>query len=90
MKIHYYSHRFVMPADLLCPLCKNAVEDDLHFILCCQFYSGLRQDLIPEKFFRHPNAFRLCLLLASTNENIVRKLCVCVYKALKAREIAIA
>ena len=85
---HYYRHRFTLPGSLICPLCKSDTETELHFVLCCPFFGNLRRSLIAEKYYRNPNAFRLCLLLASTHEDTVRKLCIFLYKALKAQEIA--
>jgi len=87
---HHYRYRFSLPDDLRCPLCKNATENELHFVLCCPFFNNLRHDLIPLKFHRNPNAFRLSLLLASTQENTVKNLCVYLYKAFKARDIALS
>ena len=73
----------------LCPLCKNANEDEVHFVLVCPFFSNLRKSLIAEKYHRSPNSFRLTLLLASTHEKTVRNLCAFLYKAFKARETAL-
>ena len=72
-----------------CPLCKSANEDEVHFVLCCPAFDDLRTQSIPLKYFRHPNLFRLGLLLATQNENILRNLCVYLYKAFKRRSVVI-
>ena len=60
--------------DLKCPLCGEAKEDEVHFVLCCPMLDDIRKQFIPPKFCKHPYLFRLSLLLASTNQEIVRKL----------------
>ena len=76
--------------DLLCPMCKNCTEDEVHFVLSCPYLYELRKDYISEKYYRFPNRFRLSLLLASRNEEIVRKLCIFLYKAFKLRSIVMS
>ena len=66
-----------------CPLCNSADEDEVHFVLCCPAFDDLRKQFIPLKYYRHPNLFRLGLLLATQNENILRNLFVYLYKAFK-------
>ena len=73
--------------DLLCPLCKSATEDEIHFVLCCPAYHDLRQRFISRKFYNYPCAFRLSLLVASTNNSIIWKLCMYLYLAFKRRSI---
>ena len=72
--LHFYRYKKHTELDLICPLCKNANEDDLHFLLCCPVLNNLRERYIPLKFYRNPCQFRASLLLASENETIVKKL----------------
>ena len=64
-----------------------AQETELHFVLSCPVLSALRVQFIRSKFYKFPSLFRLSLLLASTNENIVRNLSVYLYKAFTLRSI---
>ena len=83
---HYFRYRNHQANDLTCPLCKEDTENEMHFVLCCPFYNHVRQEFIPEKYYRYPCAFRLTLLLATTHENTVRRLSIYLYKAFKIRE----
>ncbi len=85
--VHYYRYKRHTDNDLICPLCRVAQETELHFVLCCPVLSALRVQFIPSKFYKFPSLFRLSLLLASTNENIVRNLSVYLYKAFNLRSI---
>ena len=86
IRVHYYRHRPYRAADLLCPLCEDEVEDEIHFVLCCPVLCNLRNKLIPVKFYKKPSLFKLNMLMASVNENIVKNVCVYLYKAFKLRD----
>ena len=49
-----------------CPFCRDTYESELHFVLVCPKYKALRELYIPAKFYAHPNAFKLVLLLSNT------------------------
>ena len=83
MGIHYYRYKRHTDKNLICPLCRVVQETELHFVLCCLVLRTLRAQFIPLKFDRFPRLFPLSLLLAATNENIVRNLSVYLYKAFK-------
>ena len=53
-----------VPVNLDCPFCKGTRESEMYFILSCPKYSTLRKSFIPAKYYVHPNAFKLSLLLA--------------------------
>ena len=74
LTVHFYRYRSCTNRQLLCPMCKQAVEDEVHFILSCPFLHDLRVKLIAEKFYKEPNAFRLSCLLAVRNELTVKNL----------------
>ena len=35
LSVHYYRYRSHVEKDLKCPLCGEAKEDEVHFVLCC-------------------------------------------------------
>ena len=72
--VHYYRYKRHTDKDLICPFYRVVQETDLHFVLCCSVLRTLRPQFIPLKFYKGPCLFRLNLLLASTNETIVRNL----------------
>ena len=84
---HYFRYRNNSDSDLLCPLCKNSTEDELHFVLCCPALVTFRNRYIPLKYHRYPTLFKLSLLLASEKENVIRNLSIYLYKALKFRSV---
>ena len=89
IKVHRNRYKKVNIVDMNCPLCNSADEDEVHFVLCCPAFGDLRKQLIPFKYYGHPNLFRQGLLLATQNENIFKKLYVYLNKAFKRRSVVI-
>ena len=83
--VHHYWYKRHTGNDLICPLCRVAQETELEFVQCCPVLraSRIRVKFVPSEFYKFPSLFWLSLLLASTNENIVRSLSVYLYKAFK-------
>ena len=71
---------------LLCPMCKESKEDDVHFVLNCPALVSLRKKLIPKKYYTMPCLFRLSLLMNSQHDNTVRNFAFYLYKAFQLRE----
>ena len=87
IKLHKYRFHDVQRTELLCPLCKEAVDDEVHFVLKCPVLNEIRAKLIPYKYYKFPCLFRLCLLLANNNEKVVRNLALYLHKAFRLREV---
>ena len=90
LTVHHYRYRHYTPRDLICPMCNNGEENEVHFMFCCPFYKELREKFIASKFYEYPSALRLSILMSSTNHDTVRNVCVYLYKAFKQREIALS
>ena len=90
LNVHRSRNRYYTNVNLNCQLCHNGIENEIHFVLCCPFYNELRQELIAPKYWRSPNGQKLKMLFSNTNEIVIKKLCMYVCKALKAREIALS
>ena len=86
LSVHYYRYRSHVEKDLKCPLCEEAKEDEVHFVLCCPMLDDIRKQFIPPNVCKHACLFTLSLLLASTNQETVRKLSIFLYKAFKIRD----
>ena len=86
INVHACRYKRVCKTSLLCPLCKESDENEVHFALECSALSNLRVKFIPRKFYSQPCLFRVCLLMASDNENILRNLAMFLYKAFQLRE----
>ena len=57
--------------DLLCPICGNDVETEVHFMLVCPAYETIREQYIPGKYFRTPSLFKLVMLMASESKSVM-------------------
>lgn len=84
--VHYYRYRTCSQEDMICKMCNVSVEDEIHFVFCCEYLKGLRKRYIAEKFYRYPSSFRLSLLFSSQKEDVVKSLCIYLYRAFKLRE----
>ena len=72
-----------------CPLCRYETETEIHFVLCCPALDDLRSMFIPWKYYIIPNAFKLTMLIANKNEQIIRNFGIFLYKAFSRREIVV-
>jgi hypothetical protein len=86
--VHRFRYKACKDSDLLCPLCHESKEDEVHFVLCCSVLQTIREQFIPPKYYNHPSLFRLTLLMSSSNTKVVRNVSLFVYKALKFRDVA--
>ena len=74
LSVHYCRYRNHTEENLICPFCKEMKEDEVRFVLGCPVLDDLRKQFIPTKLGKNPCCFRLSLLLASTNQELIRKL----------------
>ena len=47
LSVHYYRYRSHVERDLKCPLCGEAKEDEVNFVLCCPVLDDIRKQFIP-------------------------------------------
>ena len=87
LHVHAYRYRQVDNSVLLCPLCKEYTENEVHFVLTCPALSVVRERFIPKKYFRRPSLFKLCLLVNATREKTVYNFALYLYHAFKIREV---
>jgi hypothetical protein len=90
LTVHYFRYRQHTPRNLLCPMCKDHEENEIHFIFCCPFYENLRKKFIALKYYRNPSSFHLSMLLSSNNQETVKNVSVFLCKAFKQRKIALS
>ena len=86
IKVDKSRFKFYDVDDLKCPLCLSAVDNEVHFVLCCPAFDDLRYEFIEPKYFNNPCEFRLVLLLATQNERALKNLALFVYKAFSRRK----
>ena len=90
-RIAQHANRYSNSVDhnsMVCHLCHDGMENDVHFMLYCPLLEDLRHALIPSKFSRYPCKFRLYLLLANKNENLILNVAMFLYKAQKRLDVA--
>ena len=87
--VHSLRYKTRANADTICPLCRAAFENEVHFTLCCSAVKDLCQRLIPNTFYSQPSSFRLVLLLSTENKVIIKNFAIFLYLAFKTKSIAI-
>ena len=51
-KVHRSRFKVYNVDDLKCPLCMSAVDNEVHFVLCCPEFDGLRYEFIEPNIFQ--------------------------------------
>ena len=79
-------------ADRKCPMCKDQIEDECHFLITCPLYNDDREDLFQlvrstaRLFDEIPTDIqKFVFLLTNENELVMSKLAAFVYKSFKKR-----
>ena len=53
----------------ICKLCNtNVIENEYHFLLCCDFYDDIRKSYIPSKYYTIPSIQKFNILTSSSFE----------------------
>ena len=86
IKVHRSKFKLYNVDELKCPLCLSAVEDEVHFVLCCPAFEDLRYEFTESKYFNNSCEFRLALLLAAQNERALKNLALFLYNAFNRRK----
>ena len=86
IKVHRSRFKLHIVDELKCPLCLSAVDNEVHFVLCCPMFDDLRYKFIESKYFNSPCEFWLALLLATPNKRALKNLALFVYKAFSRRK----
>ena len=78
-----HCNRYKQNSSEICRLCRQAKEEEIHFVFECPALSDLRNKYIPKGYYSRPSLFRLILLLSSTKENTVCDFALFLYKSSK-------
>jgi hypothetical protein len=87
LKGNFLQYNPLIPKDRFCPFCPSLLETEFHFLLVCPQYKNIRNDILPLKFHKFPNMAKFAILMSSTNETLIAKLAMFVFKALGVRGI---
>ena len=69
-----------------CFNCHDTIESEYHFLLVCPVYLNLRETHIPRKFYENPTVNKFNILVASGNDEIIKKLATFIYYGMKLRQ----
>ena len=72
--------------DRLCRLCKDEVENEIHFMLQCPVYETLRQNYLLRKYYIFPNVNTFNILMSSHSETLIHNVATYLYYAFKLRQ----
>ena len=86
IKMHRLRFKLYNVDELKCPLCLSAVDNDVHFVLCCPAFEDIRYEFIESKYFYNSCEFRWALLLATQNERAFKNLALFLYKTFSRRK----
>ena len=68
-----------------CFNCLEAIESEYHFLLVCPLYVQLRETYIPKKFYEVPTVNKFNILMASTNEAMIKRVATYIFYGMKLR-----
>ena len=91
LEIERGRYRNIPRHERLCKLCdKDVVEDEYHFLLCCEFYKDLRCVYIPEKYRSPCTMHKFKILMSTRNENLIRNIATYLFHAFNVRKTFLA
>jgi hypothetical protein len=88
-ELRSHKYRFKSNAteeELLCPVCLNEIETEIHFILKCPMYKEIREQYISKKYYNCPSLFKLTVLFASQIKPVMFNLGTYLVKAFNKRK----
>jgi hypothetical protein len=87
LEIERGRYRHTPREERLCSLCdKNAIENEFHFLLCCEFYTDIRISYIPSKYYTIPSLHKFNILMTSKHEPTIKAIATFLYYAFKRRQ----
>ena len=69
----------------LCLLCKDDIEDEMHFLFKCPLYRSFRSYLIKPYYWKKPSMYKYVQLMGSCNVKELRNLGKFIFRAIKLR-----
>ena len=85
--VHVDRYKDINGSKSFCLLCKEEMENEVHFLLTCPALHYLREQYIPKKYYSRPSLFRAVLLLSNAHPQLVKNVAIFLYRAFKTREI---
>ena len=86
LEIERARYRNVPRAERLCRMCNSGIiEDEYHFLMCCDFYNELRILYIPRKYLVNVCMQKFVMLMSCRNETVIKSIATYLYHAFKKR-----
>ena len=79
----------VVPRQLLCPLCKNEIEDESHVLFRCSAYNHFRKDVNIIKSTVQNTSSALSRVMAADDEESIIQLSRFLYRVFDMRKRAV-
>ena len=78
--------RWNMSNNNLCDACVDKyVENEFHILFRCPCYTALREELVPTKYSVNPSVYKMYMLFATRDEDVINAITQFVSKALRGR-----
>jgi hypothetical protein len=91
LNIEYGRYRGIKVNERVCPYCPTKVEDEMHFLLSCQKYAKLREQLL-QKLPSYPHTLEteklFIWLMANNDPNISKEVSTYLYQCFCIRQIS--
>ena len=75
----------IIPRDLLCPVCKNEIEDETHVLFSCKAYDAFGRDMRWFDGLHAAVVTDVSNVMSAENEISIRELSRFLYRALQRR-----
>ena len=79
LEVEVGRHHGLPKHDRLCRLCKDEVENEIHFMLQCPVYETLRQKYLPRKYYIFPSVNKFNILMSSHSEAVIHNVTTHLY-----------
>ena len=65
-KLNAHRYRYYNDQSLMnCPFCNNQIENEMHTVFFCPFYTNIRSRFLDKKFLEKPNLNKLTILISN-------------------------
>ena len=87
LEIEKGRYRNIDRSERLCKFCNLAVvEDEYHFLLCCEAYRDIRKLYLPNKYINYPSQHKFIILMATQNDILIKSVATYLHYAFKKRK----
>ena len=89
LEIEVGRHTNVKQEERICQLCRNGVEDELHFIVQCTEYDELRDELLPKNILSNQNISDRERFIKLMCDNEIKQIGKYIFKSFELRQLSV-